>query len=1177
MYVKRIDIFGFKTFADKTTIELSNGITCVVGPNGSGKSNIADALLWVLGENNVRNIRATYNADVIFNGTGKRRPLGFAEVTLTLDNSCKTLPLSFNEVTVTRRIYRSGDSEYMINGVKCRLKDIYELFLDTGIGREAYSFVTQGEIDAVLSVRPEERRELFEEAAGIKKYRYQRKEALKKLEKTQENLNRVTDIISELSTQIEPLKEQSELAKKYNELQIRLREIETSILIRDLKRFRDNLFEVRDEINETNEHTEKTDAEITACQEEKRKNSIGITDIETKTEKTRTAASIILTTLNDLKNKSTLLGERLVSLKANKLRLENERQLLESKIKSDSKKLLSQQNEKTQTDSELMRAEKILAEESKALAALDDEYNKINQLISGQKAGHLQLAQKTAQINTSIIASKTKLDSINIQLKKCFDDILLAKTSFEKNLNDQTRLDEEIKILEAAAQTIAQEITVFVSKRKQADSDAGSKRKERNLLSQEISSKSGRLSILKEMQDSHEGFFEGVRNVINGMRQGKIDGNFDVVADVLRVPEGYEIAIETALASSLQDIICDSIDNAREAIEYLRSIRGGRATFLPLKSMRPKHMDLKKSQGICGIASKIVDFDKCFTSAIETLLATTIVCETLDDATKASKEQKGWNKIVTLRGELIVPTGAITGGLRNSKNSGFLARKRDAEKLAGDIDALKSDEIKLGREINEIEEELLKVSQNIVENEKKLAQQRLDATTKKNNLLFINRELKRIESEQAELEKLKTNLSAAAESETAKLDNAQKEMDALSAENVTVSEHLAEAERNTEELLHKRDEKRESVMNLNTEAAILRQKKITLEASLSEFQHSVKESQRMLDLGDTNIVTYEADIKTLCERIETIESEKNQQQKLFDATNVTLNELTEERSRENTLISELDDKIYNLGRIKNDLLAKLHSLGIKEARLDLQLKQAAERLESEYDIALDDAFMYDTSDIERGTAGEVAQIRKEMRAMGNVNLGAIAQYEQMSERWEFLNTQYDDLTVSKSDVENIIYDIDRKTHSVFLTTFESVTKHFDTMFKRLFDGGQTEVKLTDPENLLETGIDIFVQIPGKKRQNMTLLSGGEKALTAMAFILALLKQRPSPFVVMDEVDASLDESNVSRFSDIINEFAENSQFIIITHNRMTMESADNLYGVAMEEAGVSKIISVKLS
>jgi len=1183
MFIKRIELLGFKTFAEKTEIELSEGITAVVGPNGSGKSNIADALQWVLGESNVRNLRGQRATDVIFSGSEKRKALGLAEVSLTLDNACGTLPLDFSEVTVTRRAFRSGEGEYFINKTRCRLKDIYELFLDTGIGREAYSFVTQGEIDAVLSAKPEDRRELFEEAAGIKKYRYRRQEAIKKLERTETNLRRVYDIMAEIDGQLEPLSQQAEQAKRFNELQSRLWDIEIGLLIRDLRRYTAALTEVRESKVGAVERIEEFDGRLVALEAEKEEQNARLAELEELVEEARRVQQTIAGNAQRLESKAALIDERLKSAGSARSQADDEIASLERKIVEARERIAKLEADLESGSEGEAGVRAAAAAKGKTLEELDRRFEEISRAVSDQKASFLELAKELAAKRNALQNSSDRVTQLEQALAKYSEEI----TALESQKYDAEFAGEEaaqeIEGLQKRIQDLAAEISRLTEERKAAQAECSSLNSKQSELSREIAGRSSRLSTLREMAEAHEGFFEGVRNVMAARKAGRISGEFAVVADVISVPKGYEVAVETALGANVQDVITDTVDDAKHAITFLKENRAGRATFLPLDNMEHPSNEvrgrLEKREGALGIAADLISYEGKYDIAIRSLLGRTVIAETIDDAVALSRRLSGWNKIVTLEGELIVPSGAITGGTMKGKGPGLLLRKQEIDSLTQEIKGLDRSIAEVRKKLEGAEARVAEIGQGVDNAGKTLGEQRIALAEQQRRADFAAKEAARIARQ---LDTVKTE-SAEAESlrkqESESVARLQEQLRTAGEENTDLDKRVAGAEHDIEELQRLRTAEREELMRLNVELAGTTERTAAAHDALRQARDNMRELGESLEARRSQVDGISGDVTELTTERETVESECETQRGLKAAADKKLEELLAVRTEQMHKTSEIDHQLKEVGASRNQLASDTHDADVKEARLEVQVNQATERLLEEYELTYEQAMEWPEEEIEveRGAATEVARLRREIKEMGSVNTGAIQEYERIRERWEFLTEQRTDLESAKAQINAAIREIDGNTRGMFMSTFNAAAGNFDMLFKRLFGGGMTQLSLTDPNDLLETGIDVAVQPPGKKMQDMALLSGGERALTATALIFALLMVRPSPFVVMDEVDAPLDESNVERFAEVLREFAENSQFIVVTHNRATMEAATNLYGVTMQEPGISKLISVKLS
>lgn len=1181
MFIKSLELLGFKTFAEKTEIQFSHGITGVVGPNGCGKSNIADALMWVLGESNIRNLRGQKAVDVIFNGSDKKRALGMAEVSLTLDNSCGTLPVSFNEVTVTRRAYRSGEGEYYINKSRCRLKDIYELFLDTGIGREAYSFVTQGEIDAILSAKPEDRRELIEEAAGIKKYRYRRDEAIRKLDKTQVNLHRVCDIMSEISGQLEPLAEQAEQAQKHAELTTRLNEIEIGLLIRDLHKYAESLEEVRQLKGSSVDKIEEYARLVAELEAQKELELAKLTKLEEEVEAARRVQMNLSANVQRLDSKAALLDERLKSAQSEITRTDEEISTLERRLEETKARIIQLEIDERECAEAAARVKVDVDAKTRALADLDKLFDDASRAVNDQKASYLELAKEIAAKRNALQNSRQRIAQLEAALAKHDSEIAALETQRVETIKTGEEAAALAKTLEGRIQEFALEIAKLGDERKKAETELVDLNRTHADLTREIASKSSRLGTLREMADSHEGFFEGVRGVMAAAKSGKLVGSFAVVADVISVPKGYEVAIETALGANVQDVIADTVDQAKDAIEFLKRNQAGRATFLPLDGMRSSddvRGKMDPRSGALGIASELISYDAKYDPAIRSLLARTVVAKTIDDAVYLSRNLNNWNKIVTLEGELIVPSGAITGGARKSKGPGLLVRKQEIDSLVTELSALDRKAAEFEKKAEAAEKHLAELSTSAAEIEKSVSEARIAHAEQSKRADFASREIERFtkQIETAAVEKDEAELLL--KDESAMADQLQQLLQTVGQENEDLDEKVADAEQDMEALQQSRSAAREELMRLNVELAGSMERSASLRNSLAETRAAFDRTTVDLAGRRSQIGDVSSGADSLEQERETVEAERERQRDLLRAAETSLGTLSTERSVEVTNAAHLDSRLKQATSEHNRLIQESHDADVREARLEVQVASAAERLQEEYGISQEQAMDWQEEvEVERGTATEVARLRREIKEMGPVNTGAVQEYERIKERWDFLSAQRADLEEARDQINSAIRDIDTNTRGMFTETFNTVAANFDVVFKRLFGGGRTELNLTDPNDLLATGIDVIVQPPGKKLQDMALLSGGERALTASAFIFALLLAKPSPFVLMDEVDAPLDESNVERFVDVLRDFAKDSQFIVVTHNRSTMEAADTLYGVTMQEPGISKIISVKLA
>lgn len=1172
MHLKRLELFGFKSFADRTELEFKPGITAVVGPNGSGKSNISDAILWVLGEQNVRHLRGEGSQDVIFAGTDRRRPMGMAEVTLYLDNSSGTLPIDFSEVTITRRIYRSGESEFFINRTPCRLRDIYELFLDTGIGRDAYSIIGQNQIEAVLSARGEERRQLFEEAAGIKKYRHRRREAERKLEATRQNLTRVSDIIAELEAQIPPLAAQAEIAAKYNGLTARLRHLETLLLTAEIRRHREELHKLLSERASLQLQAEQLAAQLSLAAAEEQKLKTTITTLEKEADDLRAASEDAHRNLLKIEGELALVRQQQNSAIAERQRLQEELRRLENRLKSalDEEESLRQNIESI--SQELAKTEEAAARAGNFTAEQEAAVQKAQANLLQARRRTSEATEKRASLKQMVQASEARLKELEErssaeQKKRRMLEAELAEAqarleSLRKSLLECQNSLKETQNELASTKALASEKQKELEEKLQREQE----------LKQASLRRASRLKSLQEMHDSLEGVFRGVRAVLQAAKSGILEkSKYRLVADLLGVPEQYRTAIEVALGSHAQDIVTDTDANAQAAIEFLKSRNLGRATFLPLDLLRPDRIKPVRQPGVIGVAADLVYFPQEVQKAVDVLLGRILVVENLPTAVRLLR-QGGISgaRLVTLDGELVNPSGAITGGSRE-QTAGILSRKLEIDKLSRqvseDAKALKL----LEEEARRTREELNAIQNKLESLNEEVSKQSLTAVRIEDEARHIGSTIQKLQSQLSEITEQD---SGGISQQKAILTQLQTELANAEKEYAAALQCETEAQDLVRAAQAKLDEAKAASANLQAQLAQCKERLAAAQLALARTSNSAEQiraeiSQKREELSGLNIIS------ELKERMNELEQEAARLRTTASSAEEQLEAKHGQRSEAMQALSLLSLRIKEMEEKRSAVAEKLHRLEVREASLRSDLMHAETKLLEEYQMNPDDA-VKSLPPPERGASSEAQRLRAEIASMGAVNLGAVEEYNRIRERIEFLNTQRRDLEDAEARLRKIIAEIDEATKETFYATYRRIEAAFETMFQRLFGGGRTQLVITDPDNLLETGIDIIVQPPGKKLQNIQLLSGGEKALTAVALLFALLEVKPSPFCLLDEVDAALDDANVERFAQVVKEFSARSQFIIITHNKTTMSAADTLCGVTMEEPGVSKVISIKL-
>lgn len=1179
MYLKSIEMQGFKSFANKIVLDFHDGITGIVGPNGSGKSNVADAVRWVLGEQSAKQLRGASMQDVIFSGTENRRALGFAYVAITMDNSDHTLPVDYKEVTVSRRVYRSGESEYMINQVPCRLKDVQELFFDTGVGKEGYSIIGQGQIDKILSGKPEDRRELFDEAVGIVKYKKRKEATEKKLSSEHDNLLRVNDILLELEDRVLPLQEQSEAAKKYLKLKEDLKKLDVNMYIQETERIEAEKEKtklngdiVQKDLTENQNHLESIKQEYSELEQKLRESEDAI-------ENFRVEENRISEEKNEVEKQISILNEQIKMSKVSDedlgKRIES---LVEDKVKKESE-LEGVLKEKAETET-------LLHEIRERLKAALDKKNEIESHIKDatekiEEAQNriVEILHENAEIKSNEQKFATMREQINIKKASLIKQVLERKSEEEKLLSEKNAKEESLKV-------VNDDYLKVVSDRKALEEKILSwevKKTEEEKKSQELNLKiktaEGRLESLKNMAERYEGFGNSVKTVME--EKGHESGLIGVVSDLISVDKKYEIAIETALGGNIQNIVTEDEATAKRMIQHLKEKRAGRATFLPLTSVHPEKDRFTDGEldehGVVGVASDLVSCDKKFKDVIKYLVGRVLVIDTMDNALKFAKAHKYKEHIVTLDGEYLRPGGSLTGGAFKNKNN-LLGRTRELEKL--------EETLKTSRE--EYEETKARLDEIVTAFE--LNRSELKELRSKENEAMVALNTAKIEFDQAE---------KALKEQNDKSSNIEDEKAAIERELVEIENNKAKASEKLKELEDEQNRLNQSITDLRdsldsvsdgqTESADLVskvrieesnsvQKLIFIEENenriKSEIERCVSEIEKMQDDSKNSEAINEEKAK----QIEELEN------KLVDFDNMR-KALSEKREQAIANKDAMDSKYKGFFDKRAEVADRINALDRDLYRLKSRYQKLTEELEfqnnymwEEYELTLHNAIALRDEELVESTnlKKEISSIKEEIRKMGNVNVNAIEEYKEVSERYEFLKKQHDDLIAAEESLKKIILDLDEGMRKQFEEGFKDIQVEFDKAFKDLFGGGKGTLELCEGEDILETGIKIIAQPPGKKLINMMQMSGGEKALTAIALLFAIQHLKPSPFCLLDEIEAALDDSNVDRFANYLKKLTKNTQFIVITHRRGTMNAADRLYGITMQEKGVSVLVSVNL-
>ncbi len=1182
MRLKGIKVNGFKSFADKINLDFSDGITAIVGPNGSGKSNISDAVRWVLGEQSAKMLRGSKMEDVIFSGTQKRNPMGFAEVTLVLDNRDRQLDIAYDEVEVTRKVFVSGESQYMINKNIVRLKDIHEAFMDTGLGRDGYSMVGQGKIDEILSTKSDDRREIFEEAAGISKYRYRKEDAERKLRHTNENLDRVFDIITELEGRVEPLKNQSEKAKKYLQYKEELKTFEVNDAVRIIESANDviggideKLKIVTNQLNEAKTLAENAESAQQEYYEKAKQSEENQTETNKKIRELTESISIKKGEIDIFKN--TISGnDMLVS------RIEEE-----IKVLSEKKIDLEKARETINKDIEIKSAELSLIDEEISLLKAEEQSKSSNE--SGAE-------REIEELNNLVAERIESLSELKISLsnQKLTEESYITRE--ETILSEATDRSDERNVIDEKIKEIETEIkrkSAYLEKIKEKRNEINEKRENINRKLEEnlkiinentisVNEKISRKKLLENMEQSYEGYSRSVKTVLKEHENGVLRSAeiYGPVSKLLKTEDKYSIAIDVALGNSVQHIVVKSETDAKVAIECLKEKNAGRATFLPLSSIKIKDFPesgIEKETGFVGVAKDLVSCEQKFNPVCEFLLGGTIVIDNIDNAIKISKKYKNSIKLVTLAGELFNVGGSLSGG-SFYKQASLFGRENEIVALSKEIPRLEEETEKLNKknaslkdELLTLDEEVKKYDGEISENDSELLILERD---KSHNELLINQidmAKKRVEEE---LESVRTKIKEAKE----KQEQIKGEIEETQELILAKQEDIEKKEASISEIIAQKQEISGKILAKNFErSGVLKDLEILNEKAESA-KNDILANDKSIALHETEIKDIKSKNAELIFQIELKKEETDYGIKQIAELDETAAALAEEKKQLDEKDREALSKIKSLREDVFTLSNEESRLAQRKIKHETELENTINNLWEEYELTYSDAIVYKK---ELGSVTEVtkeiASLKRKISSLGNVNVDAIEEYKAVSERYEFLTGQRDDLVKAQKDLLGIISDMTKVMKSEFEEKFTEIAKYFKQTFVELFGGGTASLSLEDPDDILNCNINIDVQPPGKKLQSLLLLSGGERALSAIALLFAILKTRPTPFCFLDEIEAALDDANVYRFADYIKNYSENTQFIVVTHRRGTMEAADVIYGVTMQEKGVSKLLELNIN
>ena len=1182
MYLKRLELQGFKSFADKTVLEFMPGITAVIGPNGSGKSNISDSIRWVLGEQSMKSLRGTKSLDIIFAGTQNRKSLGFAEASLVFDNTDGALPIEYTEVTVTRKIYRSGETGYYINKVPCRLKDVLELFMDTGIGKDGYSIIGQGKIDEILSNKSEDRRHIFEEAAGIVKFRTRKAESEKKLEHTKLNLLRINDILAEIEANIEPLKAQSEKAKKYLSLREELKSIEIGLFLHNIEKYKTSLEEiVKDEeiyttqCEEEEEKLEKIKQLKEALKEEvdritnqiEEMSNIGF-ESQKEIEMLNSDINVANTRINNNEENKQRYEKEIEELEIRKKELEDE-----IKQKEEKRDNLKQNREKY--EKELEEKEKALEEITKKLSSKELEIEGYKKQVEENTDRKYELQSQSHEQDINFENDEKRQRQIKSEISNYISEL------------DATRLQKEdiskgFYEIESKRNSILKSLEEINVKKQSSDQKIKVYNTQINQLENEMRIKESRLHFLVETEKEKEGYVKSVKSLLkdceNVKELGK--GMHGVLANIIDVPEQYQTAIEMSLGMSLQNIVTDTEQDAKRLVEHLRKNNLGRASFLPIASVRGKKLDKIKGKenGVIGIASDLIKFDKKYEQIIVSLLGRTVIVDNMDNAIKVAKQNGYTFRIMTLDGDMINPSGAITGGSVAKKTVNILGRGKEIEKLQKEIKDIKQEIEKIKQEKQDFENSIEDTIEMATSLEKELQEIDITYATEKQKVVAIDENIEKLEKRLQKLKDEEQQLEKHKEEAKNTKQEIEKEIEELTNQNEELTKVITEfAELNKDNQKYVDDlnfditNLKISVSSFDESEASIEEMKERINMDIENTLKSIENKKLQIEQIKSDNFNLQETIKETKQKIENIKEEvKNSGSKI--------EELKNDRQDKNKKLSEQEDEISEKFKVIEDLKSQIVKIDVKKTKLEEDIQSIINKMWEEYELTPNNITEeYKKPENVALTQKRVNSLRADIRNLGSINIDSIEEYKNTKERYDFMCEQRVDLENTMAKLRKMIQEMTTTMKQQFKEQFELINKNFAEVFKELFGGGNASLKLEDEENILDCGIEITVQPPGKKLQNMMLLSGGEKAFTAIALLFAILKINPAPFCVLDEIEAALDDVNVYRFAEYLKKFSKDTQFLVITHRKGTMEAADTVYGVTMEESGISKLLSMKLA
>jgi chromosome segregation protein len=1179
LLLKSLEIQGFKSFPDKTLLSFGTGITAVVGPNGSGKSNISDAIRWVLGEQSTKTLRGGHMEDVIFGGTVSRKAQGFAEVSLTIENTFGQLNTDCNEVTVTRRLYRSGESEYLLNHNDVRLKDIIQLFMDTGLGRDGYSIIGQGKIAEIVGAKSEDRREIFEEAAGIAKFRYKKEESERRLAVTEENLMRLYDILSELEGRLEPLKEQSDKAKQYIELAAEKKTLEVGLWLFSLEKQRDLLREnenklhlIKTQHDETEQKIEDIEKEIEEIYFAAQKKSAEIDEIRRQAAGLDEAAIKKQSAAEILKNDIAHNNENIDRIKdeirvAHSTKSDAEQELAERNLQSEQKT-----TELESLNVQLERCNEEALALASASAQFSDELSAATEKMTALSKNAYDLAVEKQSLTTTLEYTRERLSAIEAEAAQRQQKSEQSEQQLKEKMIQINNCNEKIDELTNALGGYQLKLNSRRQKLNEAEQQERS-------VSLSVSEKTQRAAMLTDLEKQLEGFAHSVKIVMREKERGGLRGIHGPVSRLIKVPQEYAVAVETALGGALQHIVTENEENAKAAITLLKHSDGGRATFLPMNTINGSLADgnFAVCEGYIGIASKLISFDTKYNGIVTSLLGRTIIAQDLDSAVIIAKKSNYRLRVVTLDGQIVNAGGSLTGGSYN-KNIGLLSRASEIEKLTAAAAELKN-------QLEKIQTVKKGISAEVSSLEASVSGLNGEATTAQEEKIRLEGEIKRLEeiiaSSNHDIAALQNEKTAGEEkiklSEQA-LSLCVQKLSQTQEATVQIKTEIEALGGGKNELVEQKEKNASQLTQLRLDAMSCEKDIESINQSISHLKQAnighfekIETLEEQIRQHEQRIAEAESNIKTLFDDAERLRAEAVQAKQQCEAVSL-------ERQAVDKHTTELRAGERALSEDKEKISKEMARLEERKSTAQIEYDAVIARLWDEYELTRSEAEKI-ASEITDGAKAQkrLIELKNIIKDLGSVNVGAIDEYTEVHSRFEFLSTQIADVEKSRNDLKSLIYDLTAKMRDIFSEQFEIINKHFSETFSELFNGGNANLRLTEPEDVLNSGIEINVQPPGKIIKSLSMLSGGEQAFIAIALYFAILKVRPSPFCVLDEIEAALDENNVVRFASYLRRMCDNTQFIVITHRRGTMDEADVLYGVTMQDEGVSKLLTLNVT